>query len=105
MIFVSLVNDPLYKLILSGQSSAEHFDFEKSIFLFFLKKLKSSVSYGMAGASGICIFVVIYLFFDTKKFIKKKEKEMNNMKTMIIEPRNHAQVGANNQNEVEFIRI
>ena len=38
MIFVSLVNDPLYKLILSGQTSAEHFDFKKSIFRFSQKK-------------------------------------------------------------------
>ena len=65
----------------------------------------NSVSYGMAGASGICIFVVIYLFIDTKKLIKKKEKEMDNMETAIVEPRSHAQIGANNQNELEFIRI
>ena len=28
MIFVSLINDPLYRIILSGQSDAENFDFK-----------------------------------------------------------------------------
>ena len=59
----------------------------------------------MAGASGICIFVVIYLFFDTKKFIQKKEKEIDNITQRKISSRNQAHVGGNNQTDLEYSQI
>ena len=89
-IFISFLNDPLYKIILGGATEAKDYDFTagKSLKKSSKPKLKFlAVSYGMAAASGVCIFSVIYMFFDIKKMVSKKESDWASSGSPKIEKR------------------
>ena len=58
----------------------------------------------MAGASGICVFSVIYLFFDTKKFIRTKEIFAAVRQRQIMALTKMAEIGTADENEVKFVQ-
>ena len=77
-VVVSFLNDPLYKIILNETTDAAEYDFtngKKTKSPKKIIKIKFLVSYGMAAVSGASILLVIYMFFDIQKIVKKKEYE------------------------------